>query len=799
LLRLDVRHCIRSLWAQRTLTVTAVLSIALGVGLASPLLGIVDRLFIRPPEGVVRPEEVVRLYYKAPDATYVGTLTSFPAYVAMRDHARQVSGLAAEVAKTITIRSGADARAATAELVTSNYFHILGVEPVEGRFFVPNEEAPAAVISYGLWRTEFAGASAVVGQVLRVAGLPYTIIGIAPRGFNGIDAPKIDVWLPITAASRLVDAAALESPTLYWVSVFGRLSNVSTDAASELSAILHAQDPMLGTGDRLRVTLGPVLFERGPAESANARVSLWVACASLMLLLITAANVTNLLLSRLLGRRGEFFIRIALGASHARLALHVLLDIAIIAAAGTCIGIILGEWSTSVAMQVLFPALGLSGPRFDARQMFIVAVLGLATAIVITGPTVAFVLTRDWNGLATALTLLRTRHYKIVAGAFVVAQCAIGIVLLTGAALFGLSLRNVNAIPIGFDAKRLLYVTVDFSATLSGADAYSTYEDLAKRVLAVPGVQDATVVMGPPLGIMWAVATTLPGDVWRGPNPVVLGHAVGRGYFQITGLPIKIGRPFNDAERQGRSKVAVINDAMAHAFWTHGSPIDACLKLGDDRDCTRVVGVAANTPRSSITADREYELYLPIESVKYKNRRTLALVVQAAVDPHTIEGPVRRLVQSASPLVAFAQVTAVSDILAPELRPWQAATAVLSSFTIVGLVIAAIGLGGVLAFEVDQEMRAMGIRLALGARRGAILGSVMLRGMVLCSIGAGLGILFARLVAPLAQSLLYGIAATSRPVYILVSFTMIIIGAVASFLPAYRASNADVVTLLRQS
>ena len=801
----DLRNAAHALSRRPIALATAVLVIGLAIGATSVLFNVLDAALLRPPAHVRNPGEVVRLDPSRRGRASESPWLSFALYELIRDRVTGLSGVAAYSLKSIVIGRDAGAkREVAAELVTPSYFAVLGVSPATGRFFRASEElaspASTVVISYGLWQDAFGGASDVLSKTIYIGNSPFAVVGVAPAAFTGIDKARVDVWLPIAAAAELVDPAALSSPSLYWIRIFGRLGRAPRSVVSnEATAVFRAASGGR-TGDDLAIILGSVRPAQDPGgvRSAEARLLISATLSAMMLFLIACANVATVLLVRFLASSRDLATRAALGASRRRLIRDVLLEFAIVAVLGGLFASAVVAASSAIVQAMFVPELDLARSGTDVRTVARTGTLALIAGLFVALPTIVFV----WAGYNTRGLNVRARSlFQMATGILVAIQCAVSVVLLIGSGLIGRSLQNVLSLDLGIDTERVLYASADLRADLSRADALALYRTFSERIADIPGVDDVTVAMGLPLHSVWAVAVNVPAGVRTGAKPIVLGHAVGEDYFGITGLRITRGRPFEPWEHTSGANVAVINEAFAREFWPTQKPLGACLQLGSDRGCTRVVGVAVDTPRSSVMLDREYELYVPIREGGFGMKSTLALAIRASADAgaDALVVPIRTAVESVSGSVVHAAVIPVATIVAPQLRPWRIGTAVFSSFSIVAVLLVGVGLYGLLAFIVADSQRVIGIRVALGATSSMVWRSIVLRAMGLSGIGTALGLLIGVAVAPAGRSFLFGVEPRD-PVVFLGSVVVVLVTTVAaSWLPARRATKVDGAALLRST
>lgn len=785
-------------------TGVVVIGVALGGGAA--LLGVVDAALLRPPAHVRAPEEVVRVQVVSRGTGDGPAWLSFPLYELVRDRVESLDGVAAHGERSIVIGRGEGAREVAAALVTASYFRVLGVRPVAGRFFRGGEDAarPASsmVISYGLWQSAFGGSADAVGRSVQVGNGYFDVVGVAPRGFTGVEKARVDVWLPIAAGEDLMGPAALSSPTLYWVKIFGRAAAATSVVGAEVAAVSAAADVGPGGdagspgGDvELTVESVPAAQGRGGAQSPEGRLLIWAALSALLVFVIACANVAAVLLVRFVASASDWAVRAALGASRARLTGHVLSEVAIVVGLGGLVGATVAQVSSGVVQTVLVPGLDLAGGGMGVRAAAQIGALTLVAGFLVGLPAVVLV----WTGYGRG-QLSRPGHarFERAAGTLVAMQCAVGVAVLVGAGLLGRSLGNALDVDLGVDGEGVLFASAQLRGDLSRADSLALHESFAERIAAMPGVEGVTVAMGRPLRDAWGVAVGLPADRGRpADGPVVaLGRAVDEQYFDVTRVPVVRGRPFEAWEHQSGARVVIINEAFARRVWPTADPLGGCLRLGNEPDCRRVVGVVGNA-RMSVALGDEYEVYVPIEEGGFGRIESLGLAIRAGTDVGDLVVPVRTAIEAASDVVAQAAVMPVAEILAPQLRPWRVGTGVFAGFGIVAVILVGVGLHGLLAFIVARSRRVFGIRVALGATPAMVWRSIVLRGAGVGVIGIAAGLLAGAFAAPLGRSFLFGVEARDPAVFLGSAVVVLAAAVTAGWLPARQASRVDAAALLR--
>ncbi len=812
----DVRLGMRSLWHHRAASVFVILTLALGIGVNATMFGVVDTLMFEPPLDVVHPQQVLRVELGWPKQSGGGVGYS-PAvnYATYKAWSRNVHGfqdVAAYWPLTTSIGRGPDARSLAAVLVTASFFRTLGTHPALGRFFRPDEEraegTKTVVLGYGLWQSRFDGDRSVLGRTVYVAAQPCTVIGVAPPHFTGVDLKHVDAWLPIGMARTLMFPNALSDAPSLWLRTFVRLRPgvVPQVAAQQATAAFQAQwakkvPPWSG----VRIALAPLPLGRGPDVPADARVSLWLGLVSVLVLLVACANVANLLLARAAARSHEVAVRLSLGAGRWRISRQLLVESVMLALCGAVAAVLLMAWISSFAHHLLMPDVARVSAAVSFRVLLFAGGAALGTGILC--------------GLAPALLGARWDLDAVLKGrsrgpagrlrtqrVLVVGQVAFTLVLLAGAGLFVRSLRNVRDKDLGMDVSHVLYASVNFpSAGVSPTGAMARYEDMLRRVRALPGVAAAALSIGTPFGMGWGVGiepTTGPASARTIPkgSPSPMGRAVGAGFFQATGRRFVAGRPFSADEHTPSARVAIINEAAARYYWRQKSPVGACIRspTGDD-GCFRIIGVVANTPMFGVTGPPGQELYVPLEVMQADPYvgRDLTMEVRTAGDPDAMVGRVRRAMMTAGPDIPFPSVRALTTILDPQYRSWELGADAFSAFGLLALLLAAVGLYGVLVYTVERRSRELGIRAALGADPHALVRMVVTSGLLTTLLGALIGLAAALLAGRFVASLLYDVSAHDPLSLAAAAAVLLLVAGAASYLPARKAARVDPLSILK--
>ncbi|MGE5745167.1 MAG: ABC transporter permease, partial [Gemmatimonadota bacterium] len=799
----DLRFAARSLAKSPGLTLAAVLTLGLGIGANSAAFGVVDRLFFRPPAHVVDPDRVVRVNVtrtQPPFGTSTFSIATFPRYADLRDHAHTLSSVAAYAGGGFSLGRGTGAQRVTGELVTASFFPLLGVQPERGRFFTAEEDRKGgervAVLSHEFWQRQFAGEPDVLGKTLQLNAGVYTIIGVAPRGFTGVELSGPDVWVPMSvAAPESRWPQVLECEGCWWLQTIARLAHgvTAAQAASEGTALYRAH--VSDGGDRsadstATVSMGSVHKALGPNVDPAAKLSVWIIAVCGAVLLIACANVANLLLARALQRRREIALRVALGAGRGRLIRQLYAESALLAVLGLGAAILVTLWAGPLLRAALLPGAA-TAASLDPRVFAFSAALALATAL-LAGfapalhagvPNLSSALKSGAREGGVARSTTRT--------GLLVGQVALTFVLLTGAGLFISSLHKVLGLRLGFDPDRLIVATVNLDLLgYKRPEINATYERIRQRVLRLPGITSASLSIGTPFQTSYAVSLDVPGrdsipSVKTG-GPYV--SAVTPDYFRTMGTAVRRGRAFAESDNAGAQRVAVINETMAHLVWPGEDPLGKTMKIGKDPRPFEVVGVVEDARREAVTDEIVVQYFVPLaQSDSVFSDGASSLIIRTAGPAEPLVDDVRREIQASSPDLPYPGIDPMPQLYADQLQPWRVGSSLFALFGGLGVLLAAIGLYGVLSYVVSQRTQELGIRIALGAGRSSVLGLVLRQGLQVTLIAVVLGAAGALAAGRAIASLLYGVSPHDPLVLLAVAAVLTLVALVASYLPAYRA------------
>ena len=814
----DVRHALRALARNPGMAAVAVICLALGIGANATMFGVVDALMFKPPAHVTDPNGVVRIYFAYPgqggEEADQMSITGYGIYEALRDNTPALADVAAYSSFHTSIGRGETARTLNAVLVTASFFPTLGVRPTLGRFFAPDEEraegTKTIVLGYELWKSRFDGDHGVLGRTVNVGGQQYTVIGVAPPEFTGVDLKRVDAWLPIGVATTIFGPDILSHLPSAWLSTIARVRDGVSHEVAEAQATAaftreNTAERPRSDGKGARVVFAPLALGRGPTMSSNTKVSLWLGLVSLLVLLVACANVTNLLLARAMARSREIAVRLSLGAGRWRIARQLLTESMLLAVIGAAAALLLTEWTSSFVRGVLIPDVPLLGHAISLRVLAFASVVALGTGIVCGLAPAAVIARADLNAVLKGVARGRSGRF-LVQRALVGGQVALTVLLLAGAGLFVRSLRNIRAKDLGMDFTHVLYATVNFRAAgVATADANALYEQMAQRVRQLPGVRAASVSNGEAFRSGWATWIFVPGvpaSIPKPREPSLMGRAVSAGYFTATGTRVVAGRTFTAAEHQSGAHVVMISESLARKYWPHGSPIGACVHIDDAKSepCVTVVGVVANSPFYFITSDPADQVFVPIESHDASGPRyggIDVMEIRTTGSPAAMIPTIRRAIWSVDATAPFPIIQRLSDAIDPQYRPWQLGADMFGAFGLLALLLAAVGLYGVLAYAVVQQTRELGIRAALGAQRGTLVRMVVANGLTTAVVGALIGVAAALGAGRFVASLLYHVSAHDPMSLALAAVSLVVVAGFASYVPALRAARVDPMEALR--
>jgi predicted permease len=841
----DIRHGFRVLMQAKGWTAVVVLSLAVGIGANAAIFSAVNGLMLQ--ELPVRdPDSLIRLRWagkndmannsseygsvaELPSGENVETTFSYPVFEQLRSASQTLSHMAASVPKSgVTITIDGRAETASALLTTGNYYEMLGVNAQVGRTLTSDDDLasspPVAMVSHRYWQSRFSSANDAVGKTVRVNGVPVTIVGVAQPGFTGtqrVTNRLQDVLLPL----KLDDLIGSDGPrradaTQWWVQVIGRLKpgiqaqqvrgNLEGVFQHQARAGMEAHLAGLTEHERSltmnqnRTAVPRLIVEPGnrgvyDVDARQTRAIEILASIVALVFLLVCATVANLLLSRVASRQKEISIRLSIGATRARLIRQLLTESLLLSAMGGATGFFIARWA-----QALLPApVGTSAPpdwrvvAFTATVTAIAGVVfGIAPALRGTRMEVGTALKESSRSVAGTNTVLSR--------GLLVLQVAISLVLLVGAGLFLRTLDNLRSVDIGWNPQNLVFIRVDAEgAQLDTEGKLRYFQDGMDRLRAIPGVRHATVSK-PTLmsGGGFGTGFYVQGRVYpKGKDSYVEGRdninrvVVAPNYFEAMGIPIVAGRGFTDRDAEKAPEVAIINQAAARKFFPNENPIGRHFGTSvDDTPNTQVIGVLRDVRYNDLREEPPATMYIPH---RQHNPEDLVFSIRTAGDPTSIMNAARAAVSAANPNIPVVAVQTQMSTLEQRYAQEKVLAQAYTLFGGIALFVAAIGLFGLMSYNVSRRTREIGIRMAMGAQRKEVLGLVLRESMLLVIAGIAIGIAASLAAGRLVAAQLFGLEPTDPLTMLSAILVMLVVSAAAGYLPARRAARVDPMVALR--
>jgi predicted permease len=809
----DVRHAARLLIRTPAFTSVAVATLALGIGANTAIFSVVSAALINPlpyPE----PDRLVVVSTMVQRETLERRAFSMPDYRDLRDRSQAFDGIAAWSADTLTLSaSDAPARPIQAEIASAAYFDLLGAAPVTGRVFTTREaeerDAHAvAVVSHAYWQREMGGHSSAVGAPMTLNDRQFTIIGVLRPGFRGLD-DDTDVWIPMGMLGLVESPRAFDQRGSRGRDVIARLKpGVSPEQANADVTAVFRQLEQTYPATNAKYT-GAVFSLKAETVGSLRPLLLTMLAAVGFVLLIACVNLANLLLARASTRQRETAIRAALGADRRQLARQFVIEGTLLSVVGAAAGLLLAFWLVD-AIVALAPA-GLPSfvtPRLDWRVLaFVVALtsgtgllLGLLPAWQGSRADLNEVLKDSARGTSGGAARARTRS------ALVVAEVALSLVLLIGAGLMVRSFLNLQRIDVGFGAGQALTVRVTLPQKFAAGQLPQVSADLLSRIAAVPGVRHAAAGSDAPFTGGSSATVVVP----EGADPTAPGagiriyrHSVTPGFFATLGAGLVSGRDFDSRDVTGAQSAAIVSRRFAAKAWPGADPLGKRFTIGRVRDAQpdwiAVVGVAPDLRYRSLTVDaarnpEDPDIYFPLAQ---RPVRTLSLLASTNGVPSALIPAVRGSVQAFDRAIPTAAESTFSDLVAARTASFRLSAGVMTFFGVVALLLAAIGVYGLINYSVAQRRQEIGVRVALGAGRGEIYRLVLGDALKLIGAGLVLGLAAALPGARLLGTQLYGVTAGDPLTYGAIMALLLAVGIAATLLPARRAARVDPMVALR--
>lgn len=802
----DVRYAIQGLWRSPVFTLSATLALGLAIGANATIFGLVDAMWLRPP-GVAQPGNLVRVF--STTSTQRDGYWSYPEYLTLRDESSSFSGVIAKGPRGTTM-AAADGTPDLlfVNVVSMNFFTALGITPGAGRLFAPGDEAslerePGVVLGHAFWRRRFGADPAIVGQTIRLSrGGPVavTVLGVLPETFRDLDAAgDRDLWLPPATWVRLSNRAEFETRDDRWFQVAAvRKDGVALTTAqadvSRVAANLAAAFPATNAGQGARVIsdLSYRLENGGP----NAKALFGLV---LLVVLITCVNVANLLLARGAARTREIAVRVSLGAGRFRLVRQLMTESIILGVLGALVGFTLALWLIRIMPALVgVPPGGRTFTLFqvDGRVLLFTAVVTILT-------TCLFGLVPSWLSARGDMTplikggtpSLDARADRRFRQALVMSQIAISVVLLCGAAVMARSFAETQRGDVGVTRKPLL------SAWVSGEDfTQASVRDALDRIARTPGVVHAAVAFRAPLSLSGGGRAR---PVYFPEHPPAPGeglseikfNAVSAAYFETVGTRLLRGRVFTAADEVPGEPVIIVSEEFERRYFPGGSALGRRVQPGGpSAPAHRIVGVAQNAVINNFSEPAEPYFYLP-----FGRERTgeVTFLVQTATDVGAFVPIVKQTLKSVDPRLDPRRLITMRDYMAYSASDYRATSALAGALGIVGLLLTVLGIYGVISYRTARRTREIGIRMALGARRGDVLRLIVGEGARVALIGVAIGIVAALLATREVASLLFRVSAWDAPSFCTAAGVVFALACLATAVPAIRATRVAPSVALR--
>lgn len=806
----DLRYAIRMLRKSPGFTAVAVLTLALGIGANAAVFSWIEGLLLRPFPAVGHQGRMVALAGTSRGSDYASVDLSWPDFLDLQRNCKLLDSLMADKIMSASLAIGGRAQRAIGSVVSANYFEALGIRPILGRAFEPGEDTgrnahPVLVISYEMWQNTFNGDPQVIGKTQRFNNVAHTIIGVAPRGFYGTFVGwSIQYWVPASMVDVFENGNdMLANRGARWIEGFAMLKPGVTraQAQAEVSAVAGRLAVAYPEIDRGRgVSLVPLWLT--PFNKANEmRSTLEIMLAVVIfVLLIACANVGNLLFVRFFARRNEMILRLALGAERTRLVRQLLTEGLILSTFGAVGGLVLAYWCRHV-LGLFFARTGtvpyLPG-ELDWRVLAVsIAVCLLSTLLFGLAPAarasridLATVLKSEAGGLVSSQGKSRLRSVLV----FV--QVALSFVLLFGAVLLLQSLRKMRNTSPGFSTHNVLVSQLDLYGAGYGVQRAEDFQkQLITRLQSVPGIDSAAFARFVPLTLVPPSSAPIAVDGYVPPpneQPVVDYNEIGPGYLSTMGIALVSGREFSPADDKTAAPVALVNEAMVERFWNGREPIGQRLEVGGK--WMRVVGVAQTSKYEFISENPTPFFYVPLLQNPVARAN---LNIRTSMPPQVAAPLLAREMDALDPGLAHYALVSMQTELDRSTSSQEAAVSLLAVLGGLALLLATIGLYGVISYTVSQSKRELGLRMALGADAANLLWHVLSRGLVLTGIGMLFGAAASVALARLAQGLLYQVSPHDPVAFAAASITMMLGSLAACFFPAWRASRTDPMIALR--
>jgi predicted permease len=812
--RQDFTYAARSLRRTPGVSITIILTLALGLGVNAAMFSLLDVLFFRPPAGVANPNEIRRLwtFRNFRDAPQFWPGFDYSRYNAVRQAlAGRAQTTLYRMPEKMAYGTGENPPAANVSSASASYFSVLGVKPAIGRFYNEDEDAldnaaNVAVLSYAFWKRAYDGDQSALGRRIVFGKKPYTIIGVAPPRFSGVDLDAVEVWVPLSSApgnGGRPSTPWYRNPAVNGFQIMFRLLPSARPAELEQIATAALRQPGIGYGQDTSAIgrFGSIIRARGPGLiSGEMQVAERLGGVAIIVLIIACANVVNLLLARAFQRRREIAVRLALGISRARLVRLLVTESVLLAVAAMVAALAAASWGGTLLRTLLLPDIAWAENPLHWRVLFF-GLLAALLAGAVTGLVPALqARSTDLTNALKAGSRESGGHRSRIRSFLVVCQAALSVVLLVGAALFLRSLSNIHALDIGYAVNRLAFVSVNYPTSDSVRERTTSARllQLEPRMASIPGVERiAFTSMRPVRGFGFADGFFPDADTIGHRKPAPIFTAVSPTFFEATGTNLIRGQTFS-AHGAGSPFTVIINDAMAKALWPNQEPIGRCIRFErPDAPCATIIGISQTAILTRVKEEPSPHMYLPIDNMPFSSWGVGDIVIRT--DPSRMTSALnglRGLLRTEFPGAKLATNT-MAATMEPQYRPWQLGATLFTLFGALAALVAAIGIYSSVSYAVNQRTHEFGVRAALGADPRSIITQVLGEGTRTVAVGVALGIVLAIVAGRLIASLLYGVSAGNPFAMAGAGGSMIVVAGLACLAPAWRAARSDPVAALR--
>jgi len=793
----DLRYGVRMLLKRPGFTFIAVLTLALGIGANTAIFSVINGVLLRPLP-FAEADKLVRVYEKRLKLGRQRNAVSAPDFIDWRSQNRVFEDIAAYAPWSTNLTGGDEPMRLAGTVTSASLFSVLGVRPQLGRTFLAEEDQPngdrVVILSHGLWQRRFGSDTGVVGRSIVLNGASFTVVGVMPAGFE-FPSKETELWAPLG-----LDPSNQEGRGSHYLDVVARLKPGVTlqQAQANMETIAGELEKQYQVNTGHGVNIFPLYEE----IVGSVRTALLVLLGAVgLVLLIACANVANLLLVRTVARQKEIAIRTTLGASRRRIIQQLLTESILLGVLGGALGLLLAVWGTDLLINISPSNMPrMSEITIDYRVLgftFAISLLtgvifGLLPALQALRFNINESLKSEGRGVVGSSSRSRARSVLIVT------EIALALVLLVGAGLLIKSFKRLGEVDPGFKPDNVMTMQLSLPRAKYGKPEQQSafIQQVLERIEAVPGVGSVSMVAAPPFsGFTASRYFQIEG---RPPRPAGEGFNAGYNsaspnYFQTLGIPLRRGRDFTRQDVMGTPEVVIINEAMARRFWPDEDAIGGRLRIGEDAWRT-VVGVVGDVRHTGLDEEPKPEMFYPYLQSPLS---FMTLMVRSATDEKSLRASIQREIRAVDPDLPVYGIKSMEQLISESVSPRRLNMILLTTFAIVALVLAALGIYGVMAYSVSQRTHEIGIRMALGAQRGDVLKMIVGQGLILTLTGIGIGLAASFGLTRLMASLLYGVTATDPLTFIVVALVLGTVALMASFIPARRATRVDPMEALR--